>query len=41
MFVDDIGLEDVRERADELGIDLEVVSNTADGLYAALTGLAK
>ena len=41
VFVDDISLQCVRERAHELGIDLEVVQNSAEGLYAALTGLAK
>ena len=41
VLVDDISLERVKVRASELGIDLEVVRTTADGLYAALTGLAE
>jgi putative radical SAM enzyme (TIGR03279 family) len=41
VFVDDISLERVKGRASELGIDLEVVRTTAEGLYAALTGLAE
>jgi len=41
VFVDDISLECVKEKASELGIDLAIVRSSADGLYAALTGFAE
>lgn len=41
MFVDDLSLSSVRRTAVEQGVNLRVVPNGADGLYAALMELAK
>lgn len=41
LFVDDLSVGEVVDRAAELGVDLRVVSSGAEGLYTALTAMTK